>query len=202
MKTAQRPFNRPCMQVSSRSRRQHGVVLVVALVMLVIIGLASVAVMRNVMSNDLVSENNRRQGQAMQAAQAALRFCEGELVKNVMTPAAAVDAENDENWNTFSNWTTDGALSSGGPVRVNEAYLNSASQGQSTRYDTDDTSGTTRPQCMAQNRVLADGRSVIVVTARGFSDNFVADPTQSNVTVAGAVVWLQSFIQLAAVEEG
>lgn len=176
-----------------RGPRQDGVVLIVALVMLVIIGLGSVAVMRNVMSNDLVAENNRRHAQAMQAAQAALRYCEELLLSNAMSPAAPAAAPSAEAWRSFSTWDVqkEGKLESGGPVQVDAGYLQSQSE-QNKRYEAN---RAPRPQCMAQERDLG-GNSVIVVTARGFSDNFVAGAKGQ--TEAGAVVWLQSILQLAA----
>lgn len=175
--------------------RQHGVVLIVALVMLVVIGLASVAVMRTIMNDDLVSENNRRHAQAMQAAQNALRYCEEAVRTNVMTPAAAAASVDAEAWHTFNLWKSgSGTLAGGGPVYPTDAFLNSSNARTSSRYGAN---RAPRPQCMAQNRTLPDGQASIVVTARGFSDNFAAHATTGE-TIAGAVVWLQSVIALTA----
>jgi type IV pilus assembly protein PilX len=174
---------------SARSQRgaprgQSGVVLVVALVMLAIIGLMSAAIMRNAISTDVVSDNNRRQTQANQAAQAALRYCE-KLVTGAVTPpagspafsvAAAVPSEANETWFGFANWLV--AQTAGGPALV-----------PSTVYTT-----SKPPQCMAQHRTLTGANDVIVVTARGFSDNHEQD-AQGH-TKAGSVIWLQSIVQL------
>jgi len=159
-------------------------VLVVALVMLAIIGLMSAAIMRNAISTDVVSDNNRRQTQANQAAQAALRYCEKLVTGEVTVPAGspafsvatAVTSQANETWVTFANWLA--AQAAGGPVAV-----------PSTVYTT-----SKPPQCMAQHRTLTGANDVIVVTARGFSDNHEQD-AQGH-TKAGSVIWLQSIVQL------
>ena len=60
--------------------RQSGVALIVALVVLVIIGLTSAAVMRGALNSDLVTNNTRVQALASQAAQVALKYCEDQWV--------------------------------------------------------------------------------------------------------------------------
>jgi type IV pilus assembly protein PilX len=175
-------------------------VLVVALVMLAIIGLMSAAIMRNAISTDVVSDNNRRQTQANQAAQAALRYCEKLVTGEVTVPAGspafsvatAVTSQANETWVTFANWLA--AQAAGGPVAV-----------PSTVYTT-----SKPPQCMAQHRTIqispappapatAD-TDVVVVTARGFSDNHEQDAQGR--TKSGSVIWLQSIVQLEATTSG
>ena len=69
-----------------RQRRgERGVALMVALVMLVIIGIASVSIMRGALSSDLIANNTRVQTLAMQAAQIGLRYCEDEAVKHALS---------------------------------------------------------------------------------------------------------------------
>lgn len=165
-------------------RQQSGVVLIVALVMLVIIGLASAAIMRNALSSDTISDNNRRQAHALQAAQAALRYCEGLVQAGPSinsTPAAATP--DDEDWLAFSNWLKP-ADTAGAPKTVPASFLSSTS----TRVTPSKT-----PQCMAQSRSVG-GQVVYVITARGFSENYEANTAGQ--TQAGAVVWLQSIIKL------
>ena len=177
-------------RLSAPPRQQTGVVLIVALVMLVIIGLASAAIMRNALSSDTLSDNNRRQTYALQAAQAGLRFCEGLAQASSPIVAAAAASIAQENWQNFSNWEL-AAGASGAPQRVTSAFLSTVS---STRTVP---AAAIRPQCMAQFRTIGTGAAqtqVIVVTARGFSENHVADARGR--TQTGAVVWLQSIIQL------
>ncbi|MGC4059578.1 MAG: hypothetical protein QM749_01450 [Aquabacterium sp.] len=165
----------------STSPRQSGMVLIVALVMLVVIGLASVAIMRNVMSTDVISDNNRLNAQAMQAAQAALRYCETHV-----TALDAVADPADESWHDFGNWNAN----SGTNVATNVPtdFVTSADNSV-TKRKTDRKA----PQCMAQKRSLTGTAEVTVVTARGFSDNYVQDTAGH--TQSGAVVWLQSIVK-------
>ena len=169
---------------------QSGVVLIVSLVMLAVISLASVAIMRNAMSTDAVSENNRRNGQAVQAAQAALLYCESQIQQNLLTPQAKVTtATPAEKWTVFANWSATAA--NGGPEIVPTSFLTNGTTNQS-RF-----TAANSPQCMAQNRTVAGTTdTVIVVTARGFSDDYEQSTTGQ--TTAGSVVWLQSIIRLSA----
>lgn len=158
--------------------------LIVALVMLVVISLASVAVMRNTMNADTVSDNTRRQTQALQAAQAALRYCEDQIVNNTLTPTDAVSAPaTQEDWKVFANW-----LDATKYTSVPSTFTSSSANGAATAGFANP------PQCMAQYRSLSGGtNSLVVITARGFSDNYSSSNGQ---TSAGSVIWLQSIIQL------
>lgn len=172
----------------ARPQQQFGVVLIVALVMLVIIGLASAAIMRNALSSDTVSDNNRRQAHALQAAQAALRYCEGLVQKGAGSATAAATEISAEDWNTFSNWLK-AAATDGAPKTVPAAFM--------TPGGTNGNTPTKLPQCMAQARNVGAGQTIYVITARGFSENYNAD-TITGRTQTGAVVWLQSIIQLGS----
>jgi type IV pilus assembly protein PilX len=187
MKTSP-PLSRP---LRKKSHKQAGVVLIVSMVMLVIISLASVAIMRHAMGADAVSDNNRRNNQAMQAAQAALLYCENKILTNTLTPAQkTTTAAPTENWKQFSSWSATGTMTNGGPVNVPDSELMGSATEQ-TRF-----TATNRPQCMAQHRVIPGTLdTVIVVTARGFSDDY---QQAGGHTTAGSVVWLQSIIRLAA----
>lgn len=171
---------RPLPRHRRQSRKQEGIVLVIALVMLVVISLASVAIMRNSLSGDKVSDNTRRHTQALQAAQAALRFCENEVLDTKLMPQAAASSMNDETWRTFGKWS-------------DESIRRTVSAEFMTGPD-HPAPPANLPQCMAQFRSLG-GKLIVVVTARGFSDNY----THTNGrTEAGSVVWLQSILQMAS----
>ena len=160
------------------SRRQRGVSLIIAMVMLVIIGFISVAIMRNATSSDQVATNNRVQTQANQFAQLALSFCEHQIVATgaekvitVFDPAPAPAA-----WTLKPNWLSGGA---------NNAYtLTTANINSAVRP-------AVMPQCMVEKATDPSGY-VYTVTARGFSDDFRADANAA--TVSGSVVWLQSTV--------
>jgi len=161
------------------SHQQKGVALMVALVMLVIIGLASVSIMRGALSSDLVANNTRVQALASQAAQIALRYCEDQtaLPAPVITilPAAPADE-----WSTFGNWSDANKA-----FAVPDDYMQSANSTFS--YDT-------KPQCMAQLTAIGNPpQPAYKVTARGFSPDYSA--VDGN-TKSGSVVWLQSTLAL------
>jgi len=163
-------------------RQQRGVTLIVALVMLVIIGLTSAAVMRGAMSADLVANNSRLQTLAEQGAQIALRYCEAQLVLGAsrditVQPAAANDA--DRAWLQFGNWHGTGAVASEVPSSLMASTDSSFTPGK-------------LPQCLAEASNL--GANVFIVTARGFSPGY--DEDSSGRAVAGAVSWLQSTVRL------
>lgn len=165
---------------SSRpASRQRGVTLIVALVMLVVIGLTSAAVMRSALGTDTVANNTRVQLLAMQAAQIGLRYCEAEVVKP--TPSITVypaSAAGSERWRSFANWQGSAVIATTVP------------QSQMASGNTPGTMvPSTLPQCLAEKHPTLT--STYIVTARGFS----ADYAQTGgYTTAGSVVWLQSIM--------
>jgi type II secretory pathway pseudopilin PulG len=166
-----------------RSRRQalpslqRGVALIVALVVLVIIGLTSAAVMRGALSSDLVTNNARVQTLATQAAQVALKYCETQLQVPPPIGIILLDVPPDGvmAWTQFGNWTNVNLVNTV-PDEFMKSELSSFAPSR-------------MPQCMAQ-RSTAGAAPTIVVTARGFSPDFQADE-DTGATVAGSVVWLQ-----------
>lgn len=169
---------------ASSASRQHGVALVVALVVLAVIGLTSVAVMRGALNSDLLANHARVQSFASQAAQLALRYCESELVKK--TPAIAVLAANavgtTGHWEDFGKWFPEG----GDAETVPDAWLKTA--------DSSIANSQRHPQCLAENSPLGGG--AYIVTARGFSPDYSED--DKGRTQTGSVVWLQSQVLLGA----
>ena len=159
-------------------RPQRGVSLIIAMLMLVVIGLMSVAIIRNATSSDQAVTNNRLQTQANQFAQIALQFCENQVtllaadrVVNVVQPFPTPAA-----WTVKSNW-----INTGTPVWTLRAA---------------DITGSVQPkvypQCVAE--VSSISARIYTVTARGFSDDYTQDANHA--TTSGSVVWLQSTIYL------
>ncbi len=157
----------------------RGVSLILSMLMLVLVGLASTAIMRNAISGGQVATNGRLLLQAHQFAQVALRFCERQLT---LPPAAraitVVDARATPAWTLPAAWV-DG---SGMLAHVLAADDNSSP----IRPDV-------APRCLVEATALPD---VFTVTARGFSADFTADPASGRAR-SGAAVWLQSTVQLA-----
>lgn len=192
---------------SSRPRAERGVVLIIVMVMLVIIGLASAASMRNALSSDAVANSTRVQLQATEAAQIALRWCEQQVVAgNVAVvplqqpPAAGASAP--------TNWEDIGAWNPGASRRaqaVPAAFIQSATNTSGT---TQTLSGWRAPECMAECRRLdtAEGaisaatsagcnntgqHEAVIVTARGFSPDYAEDAATGR-QLSGSAMWVQS----------
>lgn len=160
-------------------RPSRGISLIIAMLMLVIIGIMSVAVMRSVTSTDQVATGNRVQTQANQAAQMALRFCEDQLgrpMKKITVYAPATPAA----WTIKANWTQGG---------TSMAYTLQPGdiQGGGANFPP------VAPQCLAE--VSPDNTAIYTVTARGFSPDFRAD-SGTYATLSGSVIWLQSTVYL------
>lgn len=179
----------PCMPRPASGRfsvagQQCGVALVIALVVLAVIGLTSVAVMRGALNSDLLANHARIQGFASQAAQLALRYCESELLKKV--PAIAVlDATptgTPGQWEDFGQWFPEG----GAAQTVPDAWLKTA--------DSSIADSQRPPQCLAEHSAL--GGAAYIVTARGFSPDYSEDAKGR--TQTGSVVWLQSQLLLGS----
>jgi type IV pilus assembly protein PilX len=178
---ARRQFRRAC-----RPAPQQGVALIVALVVLVIIGLTSAAVMRGALSSDLVTNNVRVQSLASQAAQVALKYCE----KQLETPGGLPpdfnlrpkpDPDHPElDWETFGNWSNADIVNN-----VPEEFMKS---------ELSSIWPSKMPQCIAQYTEFG-GKDAVVITARGFSPDYQAND-DTGATEAGSVVWLQYLLAL------
>lgn len=166
------------------STRQHGVVLIVALVMLVIIGLSSAAVMRNALSADVVTNNTRSEALATEAAQIALKHCENAI----LTTGGGVTIQTESTparWTVFRNWHDTTAIAT--RLTANQVRAANAAMTLTTEQ---------RPQCLAEATGISgpSGTQAVIVTARGFSPDYTQ--TTNGRQVSGAVVWLQSTLSL------
>ena len=175
---------------------QTGVSLIIVLIMLVIIGLTSAAAIRNATSGEKVTNNIRLQNLAQQYAEAALRYCEAEMLKasadrvatladlNISTtPAGTADALT--GWGQAASWTGAGGITATKTTLPEARVKSQDSAFRPSRL----------PECVVERQGLADGSRAYVITARGFSPGYTADGV-SGVTTAGSVVWLQSTILL------
>jgi type IV pilus assembly protein PilX len=160
-------------------RRERGVSLIVAMLALVLIGLASTAIMRDAVSGDQVVTNGRLLVQAHQYAQVALRFCERQAALPPATRAVAIlDARVPPAWAQPAQWMDGPAM---------RAHVLAA----------DDDSSPIRPRVAPRCMVEATAQpGIFTVTARGFSPDFIVDPA-SGLARSGAVVWLQSTVLVA-----
>jgi len=169
--------------------------MIIVLIMLVVIGLTSAAAIRNATSGERVTNNIRMQNLAQQYAEAALRYCEAEMVKadadrvatlrNVNIVETAVGATDTVAWFQTATWTGVGGASAS-RTTLPEAQIKSSDSSFRPA---------TLPQCVAEKQALQDGNSAYVVTARGFSPDYTADAATGR-TTGGSVVWLQSTLFL------
>lgn len=173
--------------------KQHGVVLIIALVLLVIISLLAVASVRNAGSNEAVAGNVRTVELATEAADIALRHCEASLLKIVggtdpytttFTAANIADTGTPTQWQSMANWDANGSAVYVLPLSL----LNQADM--LTTYK--------RPsECMVEKMPSASSgvSALYVVTVRGFGPEVTAADafrTRPN----GTEIWLQSRIEI------
>jgi type IV pilus assembly protein PilX len=185
------PQSKPVVR---HARPARGVSLIVVMVMLVVIGLMSATAIRGANSGEQATNNIRMQNLAQQYAEAALKYCEAELVKKdderiaslaeakIVPTSPTATAQGPWAWNDAQAWT---GSSGAGQSRttVPEASIHS----------TDSSFTPTKlPECVVERLALGDGSRPYAITARGFSPDYVADG--SGRTTAGSVVWMQSII--------
>ena len=174
--------------------RRQGASLIIVLVMLVVIGLTSAASLRNASSNERVSHNFRMHWLAEQYAEAALRYCQSQLLladaqRVSSLQEAALLSLSDKAapaWANPQTWSgTGGAFAS--LTGVAQAFVESSDSTFVPKM---------LPQCVVerqalpllQNGVSVGSADVYVITARGFSPDYreIGPGVRS-----GAVVWLQ-----------
>ena len=188
--------DRTCRAARLAPAAQAGVSLIIVLIMLVIIGLTSVAAMRNATSGQKVTNNIRLQNLAQQYAEAALRYCEAEMLKpdadrvatlaeaNISTtPVETADAST--GWGQAASWNGSGGIAATKTTLTEASVKSMDSSFRPSRL----------PECVVERQGLADGSLAYVITARGFSPGYTADGV-SGVTTSGSVVWLQSTLLL------
>ncbi|MEI8169007.1 MAG: PilX N-terminal domain-containing pilus assembly protein [Rhodoferax sp.] len=181
------------------SRRQSGVVLIIALILLVVISLLAVTSLRNAGSSESIAGNVRTTELANQAAEIALRHCESstiQLATNIAStdPAfyttdlaiAIISSINSVLWQSTSTW--DSGTSTATYILPTSTFP----VGSTTTYKRS-------PECMVElvSGTMPTGTasvtpSAFVITARGFGPEVAAGTGRPQ----GSVVWLQSTIEI------
>lgn len=169
-------------------RRQRGVTLIIAMIVLIVIGLTSAAVMRGALVSDQVANNTRSQTLASEAADVALRYCERQLsaagcaagVACLAAPVAGAQAA----WEKADTWYANSKT--GASVNVVPAAVVNSAGIKTTLFSND-----TLPQCVVELSPL--GATTYVVTARGFSPDHQMDANGH--TKSGSSVWVQSTVK-------
>lgn len=197
--SANRPATTKCLRRIRLPPSQHGVVLIISLILLVVISLLAVTSMRNAGSSESVATHVRTTELATEAAEIALRHCESSVLKlmggeapytttladiNILTMPATTPK-----WQVMSIWDSTSTATFVLPLDlVNQA-------GMVKTYNRP-------PECMVERQpVLLEGSNVVnttssfVITARGFGPEVApADSVRSR--PQGSEAWLQSHIEI------
>lgn len=195
---------------------QRGISLIIVLILVVVIGLTASSVMRSATSSQRVTNNLRAEGMAQQYAEAALRFCEAQMVIpdntgtplpqpiparfgslwNANIPLVNITAAIQPAWLNPVSWTGAAAAAQVAATPHAAATRVTLTAGQISSVGVSTYVPTTLPQCIVERQTLpgATPFPVIVVTARGFSTDYQADVNGN--TTNGSVVWLQSILNM------
>ena len=179
----------------SQRRYQHGVLLVVVLIMLAVLSLIASVSIRGASSSEQVANQSRLKYLAQQAAEAALRYCEAQVqaytldnTKGFAPQAAPVGAPVVYSWEAMNNWdAVDAALNpfvATGNLKI-VSFNASGDTGTATYFKRP-------PECMSQYMAVANTK-LFVTTARGFGPEVAAKDGNAPV---GTEVWLQSVVTM------
>lgn len=177
---------------SLKTRRQHGIVLPMAMILLVILSFAGLLAAKNAATHEQFSNNIRTTQVANQAAEAGLRFCErvaidsfddeadtvvssaADMLKVYTTELTSPEDATAE-WRTKSNW-----LAGAGNLISSYTTYSSNVDANAELINA--------PTCIIQKLV----NDSFVVTSRGLSND--AELDASGVLSGGSEVWMQSII--------
>jgi Tfp pilus assembly protein PilX len=193
MRTYQPPHRPP-------RRRQQGLVLVVALILMAVIGVASTAAMRLALTSSTIALGLRAQDEATQAAEVALRWCEVQarlqasgavngLSNDFTLLEAPATVDTPPLWQTLASFT---ANSRPVPAAIMAAAgmpaLGANQLPRCLAQESDDL----KAEPAAADSNLSSKNNVFrqfVITVRAFSPDF---RTGTNGEDGGSEVWLQS----------
>ena len=182
--------------MSGLPRHQHGVVLVIALILLVLMSLLAVTSVKNAGSSESIAGNVRTTELATQAADIALRHCEasvlmlkgGTAYTTTFANVNILEAHDPPKWKDMSSAT-------GWDSNATSAFslLLASVNPPGMTYDTYQRP----PECMVekQSAVITGTSTFYVVTARGFGPE-VAKADAARSRPMGSEVWLQSHIAI------
>ena len=173
-----------------RRTRERGVVLIVALIMLMVLSILASVSIKGASSTEQIANQSRQKALAQQTAEAALRFCEQQVVANAANPvngfapeAPPVGAGVPFTWEVITNWD---ALAPPASLRTVAISAFGDVAGGATYF-------ARPPECMAQYTTPGNTK-VFVTTARGFGPE-VSGVKDGN-PPRGTEVWNQSLVTL------
>lgn len=205
-----RSMNNPPVR-APQNKGQRGVVLIMALIMLVVISMLTAISVRNATSSEGVNANVRQTQLATQAAETALRYCEGGLITRltyttgVQTPTYIVSPPSSSTVTmTDIHWQEP---VSGTPTSMVTGNWDTTSSGNANRILVLPTASVNRagvtttfarpPECMIERlNPLASNRHTknFVITARGFGPEVAAADSNRSRPI-GSEVWMQSTLE-------
>lgn len=169
--------------------REHGVVMPVALILLVVISFAGLYAARNSANHEQFSNNLRTMNVARHAAEVGLRYCErvvidqaendgenypADAARVVQNPIPAPD-DNNAAWRALANWSAAGANLITAPL----TYAGNVNNAVELNF---------APSCIAQQ--MQDDQYVI--TSRGLSND--AQMNANGRLTRGSEIWLQAVL--------
>lgn len=188
-RSPRRPAAKRAAPEARAAVRQQGTTLIIVLIMLVVIGLSAASSMRNAASGEKITNNLRLDALAQQYAEMGLRYCEQQMAmpSAARTELALQDASlpaavpvGTAVWSSSATWLNT-------PTTV--IQISNAS-GIVSGVNSSVTPGR-NPECLVEPVTLGAGSPTFLITARGFSPGYTANPA-TGATLSGAVVWLQS----------
>ncbi len=176
----------------SAGRRQRGVVLIVALIMLVVISLLAAMSVRNATSSEAVSGNMRLSQLANQSAEIALRYCEDAVIQIISGTGTLAPIPTITDYSATPSWqggTTSWDVTPTAAWPLPLATVNSS--GASVTY-------ARPPECLVERMVASTSprySTAFVITARGFGPEVPA-AASNRARPEGSEVFMQSTIEL------
>ena len=166
--------------------------MVTTLFLLLVLSILTSVSIKGATSSEQISSQSRQRVLAQQAAEAALRYCEGQVqafragrAPSITPEAFVVGVE--PKWKTMGNWDVVNPASTPGLTVVPLTAFGDAAGASPVTYFH------RPPECMAQYVALADTQRV-VITARGFGPE--VSSTRTATAPVGTEVWLQSVITM------
>lgn len=184
-------------------RRERGIVLIIALIMLGLISILAITSFRNASTSESVSGNVRTTELGSQSAEIALRHCEASVLAMLSNASGAptsyvttFSASNILPFTTPAQWQNTGNWDSASSAAYVLPLTMVNQPGLATTYKRP-------PECMVEalpvmpagaGSVVNSSRS-FVVTARGFGPDVVAASANRSRPV-GSEIWMQSQIDV------
>ena len=166
-------------------KNQHGVVLIIALILLVVISLRAVSTLHNAASTESVAGSVRTTELATQTADIALRYCENDVLVKVNSSTNSYTAGTGEQWKVITVWDTET------PTKIYTIPLTVLQlNGIGDIYKRP-------PECMVEQLLTKSTTSIFFfITARGFGPEVPALVSGTRIRPVGTEVWLQSQIEI------